>query len=122
MENFVTWTSVSYVRTTNDVLYACALRPVCAPVCDSRRAQPLGPSLTPSSRPRCAAMPEAAAAGGGKAAARARAAAQEAALSVSVQKFTRGGQARSPRLGVARARLTARTGARWQPQASRTRS
>ena len=40
------------------------------------------------------AMPEPAAAGGGKAAARARAAAQEAALSVSVQKFTRGGQAR----------------------------
>jgi hypothetical protein len=40
-------------------------------------------------------MPKAAAAGGGKAAARARAAAQEAALSVSVQKFTRGGQARS---------------------------
>lgn len=40
-------------------------------------------------------MSDAAAPGGGKAAARARAAAQEAALSVSLQKFKRGGQASS---------------------------
>ena len=41
-------------------------------------------------------MSDAAAPGGGKAAARARAAAQEAALSVSLQKFKRGGQASKP--------------------------
>ena len=57
-----------------------------------------------------AAMPEAAAAGGGKAATLARAVAQEAALSLAVQKFSRGGQARRPQLGGARARLTACTG------------
>ena len=86
---------LSYDRTYDSYLPARSIQQASSPRTRTARSSGQRVQLRACDS---ASMPEAAAAGGGKAAARARAAAQEAALSVSLQKFTRGGQARSQRL------------------------